>query len=95
MDQAASKPWFVYLLECRNGRLYAGITTDLEARFRKHCSGQGAMFTRINAPLRMLAATPCADRSSASRLEAAIKKLPAARKRQLAEQWGRAGPGRV
>ena len=33
---AEEKPWFVYLLECNNGRLYAGITTDPEARFKRY-----------------------------------------------------------
>jgi len=32
--------WFLYLIRCRNGRLYTGITTDVERRFEEHRSGK-------------------------------------------------------
>jgi putative endonuclease len=83
----AARPWFVYLLECRNGRLYAGVTVDLAARFAQHRSGKGAMFTRLNAPRRMLAAQSCASRSEAQKLETRVKRLSVAAKRSLAAQW--------
>ena len=50
--------WYVYLIECRGGRLYTGITPDLAARFEAHRAGKGALFTRLNPPERMLAAQP-------------------------------------
>jgi putative endonuclease len=81
------RPWFVYLLECRNGRLYAGVTVDLAQRFAQHRSGKGAMFTRLNTPERMLAAQPCASRSEALKLEVRVKRLSPQSKRQLAAQW--------
>lgn len=84
---AVARPWFVYLLECHNGRLYAGVTVDLAARFAQHRSGKGAMFTRLNTPRRMLAAQSCASRSEAQRLEAQVKRLSVAAKRSLAAQW--------
>lgn len=79
--------WFIYLLECKNGRLYTGITPDLAVRFRKHCTGKGAMFTRLNAPQRMIAANPCMNRSEASKLERTIKNLTPDQKRFMAAQW--------
>jgi putative endonuclease len=82
-----SDVWYVYLLECTGGRLYIGITPDLQARFDKHRRGRGALFTRINAPLRMIAALPCANRSEASRLEAEMKKLSPAHKRFMGSRW--------
>ena len=81
--------WFVYILECANERLYTGITTDLAARFRKHVSGKGAMFTRLNRPSRMIAAQRCKDRSDASKLEWLVKGLRPEKKRALAAQWPR------
>ena len=27
------KPWFLYLIECRDGSLYTGITVDVAARY--------------------------------------------------------------
>ncbi|HNU66598.1 MAG: GIY-YIG nuclease family protein [Methylotenera sp.] len=68
--------WFLYLLECKNGAYYAGITNDVEARFTAHLSGKGARYTRANPPLKVLATKPYAGRSSASVAEAQLKKLP-------------------
>ena len=42
--------WFVYLLECENGKIYTGITTDVTRRFDEHLKGTGAKFTRANLP---------------------------------------------
>lgn len=75
--------WFVYLLECRGGRIYTGIATDVAARLAAHAAGKGARFTRAHPPQRLLAAFACADRGSASRAEAAVKRLDPARKRAL------------
>ena len=83
--------WFVYILECENGRLYTGIATDVARRYHEHATGRGAAFTRMNKPHRILAFTPCANRSEASRLEARIKRLSPAGKRALGESWNAGG----
>lgn len=77
---ADSTPWFLYLLECRNGSYYAGITVDIEARYQAHLRGTGAKYTRANPPLRLLASRAYPDRAAASRAEWALKQLPRARK---------------
>ena len=76
----AADAWILYLLECENGSYYAGITTDLERRFAEHLFGIGARYTRSNPPRRVIAAKRFPDRSSASRAESELKKLPRARK---------------
>jgi putative endonuclease len=58
--------WFVYLLECRNGKIYTGTTTDVIRRFDEHLKGTGAKFTRSNPPVQILAVKPCMNRSEAS-----------------------------
>jgi len=68
--------WVLYLLECKNGAYYAGITNDLEQRYAAHLSGKGARYTRANPPLRILATKPYVDRSAASSAEAQLKQLP-------------------
>jgi putative endonuclease len=77
---AARESWLVYLLECEGGHFYCGITTDLERRFNEHCAGVGARYTRAHPPLRVLAIRAFANRSEASRGEAAVKKLPRSKK---------------
>lgn len=73
-------PWVLYLLECRDGSYYAGITTDIERRFAQHAAGTGARYTRSHPPLRILATRRYADRASALRAEHALKRLPRERK---------------
>jgi putative endonuclease len=72
--------WCLYLLECRNGAWYAGITNRLEARYAAHAAGTGAKYTRANPPVRVLASRAYPDRSAASRAEAQLKRLPRAKK---------------
>ncbi len=82
MDTVKSqKPWFLYVLECKDGSLYTGITVDVEKRFAAHQNGKGARYTRSRPPLRILAVTRHEDRSSASRAEHAVKKLTPEKKR--------------
>ncbi|PTU30216.1 hypothetical protein CJD38_16305 [Stenotrophobium rhamnosiphilum] len=91
MSKAASS-WFVYMLECKGSRIYTGITVDVEARYAKHCSGQGAAFTRMHKPVRVVAVMPCADRSEASKAEAQLKKLLRPAKLLWAAEWPWVGP---
>jgi putative endonuclease len=67
--------WWLYLLACRDGRTYIGITIDVAARFAAHSSGKGAKFTRSNPPVRVLGARAFASKSEALKAEAALKKL--------------------
>lgn len=79
------RPWYVYLLECRDGSLYTGIAVDVERRYAQHLAGTGARYTRSHPPVRLLARFVCPDRAAASRAEYAIRQLPPARKRALCE----------
>ncbi|HEX4896274.1 MAG TPA: GIY-YIG nuclease family protein [Solimonas sp.] len=81
----------LYLLECTDGSLYAGITPDLAARYAKHCAGRGGAYTRSHPPRRILAVMPCADRGAATRAEIALKKQPRAEKLRWAQQWAWSG----
>ena len=74
--QAMPKRWCLYLIECRNGSFYAGITNDLEARYAAHVAGRGARYTRANPPLRLIGSRHYPYRASATRAEHAIRRLP-------------------
>lgn len=89
MSEAAEPPaetWYLYLLECRRGT-YVGITNNLAKRYRAHCAGNGARYTRANPPLAPLGAQPFADRAAASRAEYALKQKRAEQKRRWAKRW--------
>jgi len=67
--------FFVYMLEMENGSFYTGYTVDLAARYRKHCSGKGAKFTRAFKPVRIAVCWQTDVRGQAMRAEAFIKSL--------------------
>lgn len=77
--------YFVYLLECDDGSLYTGITTDTERRLREHREGRGGHYTRSRTVLRMVYIEPHQDRSSASKREAQIKTWRHEKKRALTQ----------
>jgi putative endonuclease len=71
----------VYLVRCRDGSLYTGIATDVARRIREHeDSPRGAKFLRGKGPLTLVYQREIGDRSTASRIEFAIKQLPKADK---------------
>lgn len=75
MHKGVHMNWFVYLLECKGGAYYTGITKDLESRFAAHKEGRGARYTRANPPLRIVASRTFPDRSAASIAEARVKQM--------------------
>lgn len=85
---AVAAVWHVYLLECRDGTLYCGITRDLARRVAQHNGflPGGARYTRGRRPVRLTASRPCPDKRTALRLERAIKARPRAQKLLLL--WG-------
>ncbi|WP_281272353.1 GIY-YIG nuclease family protein [Kushneria sinocarnis] len=77
--------WWLYMLETAQGRLYTGITTDVERRLAEHRAGgrRGARALRGKGPLVLRYACRVGTHSEALRLEAAIKRWPASKKRAL------------
>lgn len=68
--------WFVYIVEAENGHFYTGITTNLARRLTEHQTKQGgARFFHTSAAKQIVYQEPHPDRSSASKREAAIKKM--------------------
>jgi putative endonuclease len=78
--------WWLYLLQCQDGRTYAGIAIDVEARFQAHISGKGGKFTRANKPTGILGTQPFATKSAALKAEHALKQLRKAEKLAWARQ---------
>ena len=75
--------WSVYVLRCRDGSLYTGITNNLPRRLRAHRAGRGAAYTRSRLPLRLVYVKRRRSRGAALRREAAIKRLPRRQKLSL------------
>ncbi|HEX9572743.1 MAG TPA: GIY-YIG nuclease family protein [Myxococcales bacterium] len=75
--------WYVYLLRCGDGSLYAGATTDVESRLAAHSKGKGARYTRGRGPLSLVFCEPHLDRAAALRRERELKRLRRADKLAL------------
>lgn len=69
------KQWVLYILECKDGTYYTGITDDLPKRLHAHESGRGAKYTRGRGPLILRYWEICLDHSYALRREHQVKKL--------------------
>ena len=69
------KKWVLYILECKDGTLYTGITNDLSHRLAAHEAGKGAKYTRGRGPLKLQYVEECEDMSHALQREAQVKKL--------------------
>ncbi len=66
--------WHLYLVRCRDGALYTGISTDVGRRFAEHQAGRGSRYLAGRGPLLLALSIPVGDRSRAARLEWLVKK---------------------
>jgi len=79
--------YFCYMVECADGSLYTGWTTDPERRIKEHNAGRGALYTKWRRPVNLTYLEEVEDRSTAQRREIAIKKLTRQRKLALIEEY--------
>lgn len=77
------KSWKLYILRCRDGSLYTGITTDVEKRLAAHNAGKGAKYTRSRKPVDIVYQEQCDGHSQALRRELEIKALTKEEKLKL------------
>jgi len=77
--------WHLYLIRCRDGSLYTGITTDVARRFAEHQENDdaGAKYLRGRGPLVLVFQKKLGSRSLALGVESRVKKLSKARKEEL------------
>lgn len=76
--------YIVYILECADGTLYTGITTDMKRRLVEHNSSTlGAKYTSARRPVELVYTKIFKDRSAASIEESRIKKLPRSKKLEM------------
>jgi putative endonuclease len=71
-----SESWVTYLLLCADGKIYCGVTNDMEKRLNAHNSGVASRFTRARLPVTLLATSRAMGKAEAFRLESRIKRLP-------------------
>jgi putative endonuclease len=82
--------WYLYLVKCRDGSLYTGITTDVARRFAEHGENNvtGAKYLRGRGPLTLVFQRKLGGRSLALGVENRVKKLSKVRKEELVRNKG-------
>jgi putative endonuclease len=85
--------WFLYVLQCADGTLYTGITTDPARRLKQHNAGRGASYTKARRPVELAAVWRFDEggRGHMLKVERRFKKLRRARKLAAisgGEDWG-------
>ena len=76
--------WEVYIIQADSGKLYTGITKDLDRRFAEHqAERKGARFFRFSSPKSILFREGHSNRSEATQREFQIKKMSRRQKLDL------------
>lgn len=76
--------WHVYIIQSEiSGKLYTGITNNLQKRLLAHNNGTGAKATRGGRPWHFVYLEEASDKGTALRRELAIKKLTRLKKLTL------------
>ncbi|MCX6008305.1 MAG: GIY-YIG nuclease family protein [Chloroflexi bacterium] len=83
--------WYLYIVRCRDGTLYTGISTDVDRRLAEHRQGgnAGARYLKGRAPLTVVLREKLGSRQLALKVENLVKKLPKAEKEKLISVPGR------
>jgi len=75
--------WYVYIVACKDSKLYTGITKDLKRRLIEHNQGKGCKFTSGRFPVKLKHSEKLTTLSAALKREAAIKRLSRRKKLEL------------
>lgn len=77
--------YYVYMLRCVDKSIYTGITVDIERRMKEHFSKNEkcAKYTFTHSAKKLEAVWKTENKSLASKLEYAIKRLTKSKKEEL------------
>jgi putative endonuclease len=89
--QATAATWSLYILRCRDGSFYTGVTTDINRRFHEHEEGRASRFTRTRRPVVLVYQEKCGSRSLALSRECAVKSMGRQEKEDLVAEGSAAG----
>jgi predicted GIY-YIG superfamily endonuclease len=82
-NASKGKMWQVYILACRDGAFYVGVTDDLARRFHEHVSGNGGHYTSCHRPVKILYHESFGSRLQAEKRESQIKRWSRSKKLAL------------
>ena len=79
--------WTVYILLCKDGSFYTGITNDMNRRLLQHENGDGARYTRGRGPFKVIYKALYNNQSDALKEEIRIKQLSKSSKIKLTNNY--------
>lgn len=77
---------YTYIVECKDGTLYTGWTTDLQRRIKTHNAGKGAKYTRCRLPVVLRYFESFPTKEEAMHREYEIKHMTRKQKQKLIEK---------
>ena len=75
--------YYTYIIRCKDNSIYTGMTNNVDERFNKHLSGNGAKYTKSHIPDKLEAVWRCKDKSLACKLEYQLKHLTKQQKEDI------------
>lgn len=75
--------YYVYLMRCKDGTIYTGITTNVKRRFEEHKNGRGGHYTSSHKVEKILYTEKYETRGEALKREAEIKRWHREKKQKL------------
>ena len=81
--------WYVYIIECKDGSYYTGLTWDPDSRLTQHQSGLGGKYTGKHGVKKLVYLEEHEDYNAARYREIQIKDWSRAKKKKLINgEWG-------
>ena len=75
--------WFLYIVKCRDGTLYTGISTNIQRRVLEHNNGVGAKSLKGKLPITLVYKEVYDNQREAARREREIKGWRKEKKEEL------------
>ena len=82
-QKKSGKKWFLYILQCKDGSFYTGVTKDLQRRLKMHNAGKASHYTRSRRPVKLLYQESYASRTQVLVRECAVKAFSRKKKEEL------------
>jgi putative endonuclease len=83
LEKEKNMPAWVYILRLKSGQLYIGSTTDLNQRYKDHCSGKACRTTKFDPPVGLVYSEELNTFSEVRKREAQVKRWTHAKKEAL------------
>ena len=82
-----SDKFYTYILLTEKNTLYCGYTNDIKKRFEQHKNGNGAKYTKVFKPVKVVYFAEFNTKSDAMKQEALIKRMSTKEKELLISKF--------